>query len=50
MNVELVSAHLTVVQKHEISMYARAFGDLAALAVWGTEARALITAAIHSLG
>ncbi|MEU6382086.1 helix-turn-helix transcriptional regulator [Streptomyces bauhiniae] len=48
-NVELVSAHLTVVQKHEISMYARTFGDLAGLAVWGTEARELIAAAIDSL-
>ncbi|GGU41204.1 transcriptional regulator [Streptomyces albospinus] len=49
-NVELVSAHLTVVQKHELAMYAKTFSDLAELAVYGVAARELITAAIDSLG
>ncbi|MFE6098993.1 helix-turn-helix domain-containing protein [Streptomyces laurentii] len=49
-NVELVSAHLTVVQKHELSMYARTFRDLAELAVYGSAAREIITTAIDSLG
>ncbi|WP_373305515.1 helix-turn-helix domain-containing protein [Streptomyces inusitatus] len=48
--VELVSAHLTVVQKHEIALYARTFGELGELAVHGAAARELITAAIESLG
>ncbi|MFI5617478.1 helix-turn-helix domain-containing protein [Streptomyces sp. NPDC051567] len=47
--VELVSAHLTVIQRHELAMYARTFGDLADLAVYGSAARELITAAIDSL-
>ena len=50
MNVELVSAHLTVVQKHELAMYAKTFSELAELAVYGPAARELITAAIESLG
>jgi transcriptional regulator with XRE-family HTH domain len=49
-NVELVSAHLTVTQKHELAMYAQTFTDLAELAVYGPAARELITAAIESLG
>lgn len=49
-NVELVSAHLTVTQPHEVSMYAQAFSDLAALAMYGGRARQLIGAAIQSLG
>ncbi|WEB42205.1 helix-turn-helix transcriptional regulator [Streptomyces yunnanensis] len=49
-NVELVSAFLTITQPHEIGMYARTFADLADLAVYGAPARALITAAIDSLG
>ncbi|MFK0291674.1 helix-turn-helix domain-containing protein [Streptomyces sp. NPDC090442] len=49
-NVELVSAFLTITQPHEISMYTRTFADLADLAVYGAPARALITAAIDSLG
>ncbi|WKK26285.1 helix-turn-helix transcriptional regulator [Streptomyces olivoreticuli] len=49
-NVELVSAFLTITQPHEISMYARTFLGLADLAVYGAPARALITAAIDSLG
>jgi transcriptional regulator with XRE-family HTH domain len=49
-NVELVSAHLTVVQKHELAMYAKTFGELAELAVYGAAAREIITASIESLG
>ncbi|MEU9337476.1 helix-turn-helix transcriptional regulator [Streptomyces sp. NPDC048290] len=48
--VELVSAHLTVVQKHELAMYARTFGELHGLAVHGGAAREIITTAIESLG
>lgn len=49
-NVELVSAHLTIVQRHELAMYAQTFAELAELAVTGAAARELITAAIESLG
>jgi hypothetical protein len=49
-NVELVSAHLTVTQPQEIAMYAQAFADLASLALYGGAARRLIGAAIQSLG
>ncbi|MEV1008347.1 helix-turn-helix transcriptional regulator [Streptomyces sp. NPDC049881] len=48
-NVELVSAYLTVVQKHEVAMYVETFTDLAKLAVHGHGARDLITKAINSL-
>jgi transcriptional regulator with XRE-family HTH domain len=47
--VELVSGHLTVTQPREVSMYAQVFCDLAAQAVYGGQARALITAAIDAL-
>ncbi|MER5624224.1 hypothetical protein ABT061_24625 [Streptosporangium sp. NPDC002544] len=49
-NVELVSAWLTVTQSGEIEMYARVFAELAGLAVYGGPARSLITAAIDALG
>lgn len=49
-NVELVSAHLTVTQPQEIKEYARAFTELAAIAVYGAAARSVITAAINVLG
>lgn len=49
-NVELISAHLTITQKHEIALYASAFTELSELAVYGAAARELITAAIDSLG
>ncbi len=48
-NVELVSAHLTVTQPHEVAMYAQTFTDLAALAMYGGNARRLIGAAIQAL-
>jgi hypothetical protein len=47
--VELVSGHLTITQPREISMYADLFGELAAQAVYGAAARALITDAIAAL-
>ncbi|MFF0595419.1 helix-turn-helix domain-containing protein [Streptomyces antibioticus] len=49
-NVELVSAFLTITQPHELGMYAQTFAELADLAVYGAPARALITSAIDSLG
>jgi hypothetical protein len=49
-NVELVSAWLTVTQPHEIALYAQTFTALAELAVYGGKARALITSAIDTLG
>ncbi|MGW7548449.1 helix-turn-helix domain-containing protein [Streptomyces sp. NPDC054770] len=49
-NVELVSAHLTVTQPREVQEYGRAFAELSAIAVYGSAARSLITSAIDSLG
>ncbi|RLV08737.1 transcriptional regulator [Streptomyces griseocarneus] len=49
-NVELVSAHLTVTQPREICDYATTFNALASIARYGTGARSLITAAIDALG
>lgn len=48
-NVELVSGYLKITQAREIATYARTFAELAELAVYGTEARRLITAAIDAL-
>ncbi|WP_432094983.1 helix-turn-helix domain-containing protein [Streptomyces sp. bgisy100] len=44
-NVELVSGYLTITQPSEVAAYAETFAMLAALAVHGTKARALIAAA-----
>ncbi|MEV5755868.1 helix-turn-helix transcriptional regulator [Streptomyces tendae] len=49
-NVELVSAFLTITQPHEVGMYARTFAAFADSAVYGAPARTLITSAIDSLG
>lgn len=49
-NVELVSAHLTVTQSHEVHMYEQTFAGLADLAVYGSAARRLITGAIATSG
>ncbi|MFI9326402.1 helix-turn-helix domain-containing protein [Kitasatospora sp. NPDC052868] len=49
-NVELVSAHLTITQPREIDEYAQAFAELSGIAVYGPSARQLITSAIDSLG
>ncbi|WEH34671.1 helix-turn-helix transcriptional regulator [Streptomyces sp. AM 4-1-1] len=48
-NVELVSAHLTVTQPHELALYADTFSALSGLAVYGSSAQTLIKAAINSL-
>jgi hypothetical protein len=47
--VELVSAWVTINQPAEIVLYAEAFDELAALAVYGETARELITKALHAL-
>ncbi len=49
-NVELVSGYLTITQPSEVTMYAETFAELADLAVYGADSRALITAAMDSLG
>ena len=48
--VEILSAEITVTQPREIELYERTFVELAGLAVYGTDCRALIAAAITSLG
>ncbi len=49
-HVELLSAQVTVTAPSEITLYVRAFERLADLAVYGAQARALITAAIDAIG
>ncbi|KQV12423.1 MULTISPECIES: helix-turn-helix transcriptional regulator [unclassified Kitasatospora] len=49
-NVELVSGYLTITQPSEVTAYAEAFAELAEQAVYGPDARALITSAIAALG
>lgn len=49
-HVELLSAQVTVTAPSEITLYVRAFEKFAELAVYGPQARALITAAIDALG
>jgi transcriptional regulator with XRE-family HTH domain len=48
-NVELISGYLTITQPSEVAMYADTFAELAALAVYGANARALITSALDAL-
>ncbi|MGY5126411.1 helix-turn-helix domain-containing protein [Streptomyces nigrescens] len=48
-NVELVSGYLTITQPSEVALYAETFAELAALAVYGPAARALITSAMNAL-
>ncbi|MFE3248236.1 helix-turn-helix domain-containing protein [Streptomyces sp. NPDC059209] len=48
-NVELVSGYLTITQPSEVAMYAETFAELAALAVYGADARTLITSALDAL-
>lgn len=48
--VELLSAGVTVTQPREIALYVKGFTELAAHAVYGNKARALITGALTSLG
>jgi transcriptional regulator with XRE-family HTH domain len=47
--VETPSAELTITQPREIAVYARTFAELASMAVYGAEARALVVAAIETL-
>ncbi|WP_371481388.1 helix-turn-helix domain-containing protein [Kitasatospora sp. NBC_00315] len=49
-NVELLSAAVTVTAPDEISDYLKAFGELSKQAVYGATARSLITSAVDSLG
>ncbi|MFJ3158846.1 helix-turn-helix domain-containing protein [Streptomyces changanensis] len=49
-NVELISGYLTITQPSEVAMYAETFAELAALAVYGAAARALITSMLDVLG
>ncbi|MFF3085611.1 helix-turn-helix domain-containing protein [Streptomyces nojiriensis] len=48
--VETLTARIGVTQPRELADYARAFEELSRMAVYGDNARALITAAIGSLG
>jgi transcriptional regulator with XRE-family HTH domain len=48
-NVELVSGYLTITQPGEIAEYAQAFTELAAMAVYGDQARALMRRALGAL-
>jgi hypothetical protein len=48
-SVELVSARVRIAQPSEIALYLRAFEQLRGDAVYGAEARALITRAIDAL-
>ena len=49
-HIELLSAQVTVTAPGEVTLYLRAFDKLKDLAVYGQEARALITAAIKAHG
>ncbi|ATL86173.1 DNA-binding protein [Streptomyces malaysiensis subsp. malaysiensis] len=48
-SVELVSAEVNVTQPSEIDLYLKAFQRLRSMAVYGTEAQALILKAIEAL-
>ncbi|MEU1817918.1 helix-turn-helix transcriptional regulator [Streptomyces roseifaciens] len=48
-HVELLTAKVTVTQPSDVITYARAFAELSKMAVHGSEARALVTAAISVL-
>ncbi|GAA2135347.1 helix-turn-helix transcriptional regulator [Kitasatospora kazusensis] len=48
--VELLAAQVTVTSPSEVTLYVQAFARYAELAVHGTRARSLITAAIDALG
>jgi transcriptional regulator with XRE-family HTH domain len=48
-NIELLSARITVTQPREVAIYTKAFTELAGLAVSGNKARALIVDAITAL-
>lgn len=48
--IELLSAQVTVTAPSEVEVYVRAFEELASMAVYGSAARSLITRAIDALG
>ena len=48
--MELVSAEVTVTQPREILLYERTFAELGKIAVYGAQARQLVTSAVDSLG
>ncbi len=48
-NVELVSGYLTITQPREVAMYAKGFAELASSAVYGAEAKKLITNSLQEL-
>ncbi|MGO4757878.1 transcriptional regulator, partial [Streptomyces sp. 2MCAF27] len=48
-SVELLTAAVNVSAPSEIAVYTKAFSQLTEIAVYGSDARALITAAINSL-
>ena len=48
-NVELLSARVTVTQPREVAVYAKAFTTLAGMAVYGPAAHQLITSALAAL-
>lgn len=47
--VELLSAHVRVTTPSDVEVYVRAFAELSKMAVYGKEARSLITAAMQAL-
>jgi transcriptional regulator with XRE-family HTH domain len=49
-SVEFLSAEVTIQQPSEIALYLKAFERLRGMAVYGTDARALIVRAIEALG
>lgn len=49
MSIELLTAAVNVSAPSEIAVYAKAFSQLAEIAVYGSDARTLITEAINSL-
>lgn len=48
-SVELLSAEVTTRQPSEVAQYVKAFEQLRAMAVYGAEARALVTRAVDAL-
>ncbi|MFB6507887.1 MULTISPECIES: hypothetical protein [unclassified Streptomyces] len=48
--VETLSAEMAITRPTEIAVYAKAFGELRQLAVFGASARALIRTVIEAIG
>ncbi|MET7640800.1 DUF5753 domain-containing protein [Streptomyces sp. NPDC005438] len=49
-HVELLTAQITLTAPSEVGMYVRAWTDLRALAVYGADARSLVSEALEALG